>query len=143
MPLADHLALARTVAGHTGPLVSASTGWLVERSAELEWTDVAPLWLDDSDWYGASARDTSRARAAGLLTSPLQQTLTDALIWELSRPQPGPSALPEGECVRLGAGLVEGDLERSLADPVMLTYELIQAAVPNHAGSVLVDVESC
>ena len=30
---------------------------------------------DDSDWYGASARDTSRARAAGLLTRPPQQTL--------------------------------------------------------------------
>ena len=53
------------------------------------------------------------------------------------------SALPEGECVRLGAGLVEGDLERSLADPVMLAYKLIQAAVPNHAVSVLVDVDTC
>ena len=52
------------------------------------------------------------------------------------------SALPEGECVRLGAGLVEGDLERSLADPVMLAYKLIQAAVPNHAVSVLVDVDT-
>jgi hypothetical protein len=38
---------------------------------------------------------------------------------------------------------VEGDLERSLADPVMLAYELIQAAVPKHAVSVLVDVDTC
>jgi hypothetical protein len=51
--------------------------------------------------------------------------------------------LPEGECVRLGAGLVEGDLERSLADSVMLSYELIQAAGPEHAVSVLVDVDTC
>jgi hypothetical protein len=53
------------------------------------------------------------------------------------------SGLPEGECVRLGAGLVEGDLERSFADSVMLAYELIQAAVPEHAVSVLVDVDTC
>jgi nucleoside-diphosphate-sugar epimerase len=106
MPLAEHLALARAVAGHTGPLVSASTEWLVEHGVQ-NWSGATslPLWLDDSDWYGASARDTSRARAAGLLTRPLQQTLTDTLIWELSRPQPGPH----------GAGLTDEE-ERNLLD---------------------------
>jgi hypothetical protein len=48
--------------------------------------------------------------------------------------------LAERERVRLGAGLVEADLERSLADPVVLARELVQAAVAEHAGSVLVDV---
>ena len=60
---------------------------------------------DDSDWYGASARDTSRARAAGLLTRPPQQTLADTLIWELSRAQPGPH----------GAGLTDEE-EQNLLD---------------------------
>ena len=106
MPLADHLALARTVAGHTGPLVSASTGWLVEHGVQ-NWSGPTslPLWLDDSEWYGASARDTSRARAAGLLNRPLQQTLADTLTWELSRPQPGPH----------GAGLTDEE-EQNLLD---------------------------
>jgi hypothetical protein len=37
----------------------------------------------------------------------------------------GGERLPEGECVRLGAGLVECDLERPLAGPIMLTHELV------------------
>jgi nucleoside-diphosphate-sugar epimerase len=106
MPLADHLTLARTVAGHTGPLVSASTEWLLEHGVQ-NWSGPTslPLWLDDSDWYGVSALDTSRARAAGLLTRPPQQTLADTLIWELSRAQPGPH----------GAGLTDEE-ERNLLD---------------------------
>src|SRR5215471_5119328 len=79
-------------------------------------------------------RYSSRAKAVRLTTPgryPLASPCLEA------------SALPEGECVRLGAGLVEGDLERSLADPVMLAYKLIQAAVPDHAVSVLVDVDTC
>ncbi len=51
------------------------------------------------------ARDTSRARAAGLVTRPLDETLTDTLAWELARPEPGPH----------GAGLTDKE-ERSLLD---------------------------
>src|SRR5215470_18463678 len=85
-------------------------------------------------WASARPRYSSRAKAVRLTTPgryPLASPCLEA------------SALPEGECVRLGAGLVEGDLERSLADPVMLAYKLIQAAVPDHAVSVLVDVDTC
>jgi hypothetical protein len=49
---------------------------------------------------------------------------------------------PEREHVRLGAGLEEGDLQRPLPDRIRLAYELIQAAVPKHAVSVLVDVHA-
>jgi hypothetical protein len=38
---------------------------------------------------------------------------------------------------------MEGELKRSLADPVVLACELVQAAVAEHAGSVLVDVAAC
>ena len=79
-------------------------------------------------------RYSSRAKAVRL-TIPRR--------YPLASPCLEASALPEGECVRLGAGLVEGDLERSLADPVTLAYKLIQAAVPNHAVSVLVDADTC
>jgi mannose-6-phosphate isomerase-like protein (cupin superfamily) len=48
--------------------------------------------------------------------------------------------LPEGERVRLGAGVEERDLQRPLADRVVLAYELVKAAVPEHAVPVLVDV---
>ena len=45
-----------------------------------------PLWLPDPGWRGFNARDGSRARAAGLRTRPLAQTLADTLAWEQSRP---------------------------------------------------------
>ena len=38
-------------------------------------------------------------------------------------------ALPERERVRLGAGLEEGDLQRSITDSVVLAHELVHAAV--------------
>jgi inositol transporter-like SP family MFS transporter len=51
-----------------------------------------------------------------------------------------PSRLAERERVSLGAGLEECDLQRALANPVTLAHELIQAAVPEQAVPVLVDV---
>ena len=108
MPLAQHLAVARLVAGHTGPLVSASLAWLLERGVQ-SWSGPKslPLWIDDIDWYGMNARDTSRARGAGLVARPLTETLTDTLEWELSRPDPGPH----------GAGLTNEE-ERSLLNAI-------------------------
>ena len=53
-----------------------------------------------------------------------------------------PSRLPERERVRLGAGLEERDLQRPLADRVVLAHELVQAAVLEQAVSVLVDVHA-
>jgi hypothetical protein len=49
--------------------------------------------------------------------------------------------LPAREHVRLGAGLEERDLQRPLADRV-LAHELVQAAVPEQAVPVLVDVHA-
>ena len=50
--------------------------------------------------------------------------------------------LSEGEHVRLGARLEEHDLQRPLADRVMLAHEMVQAAVPEQAVAVLVDVHT-
>lgn len=97
LPLARHLAEARAVAEHTGPLVKAARDWLLAHGVQ-NWNGPRslPLWLDDPHWYGMNARDTTRARAAGLVTRPLEQTLTNTLAWELARTEPGPQvpALP-------------------------------------------------
>ena len=66
-----------------------------------------PLWIDDVDWHGMNARDTHRARAAGLVARPLDETLTDTLAWELSHPHPGPH----------GAGLTD-EQERGLLSTI-------------------------
>jgi hypothetical protein len=49
-----------------------------------------------------------------------------------------PAYLAERERVRLGAGLEERDLQRPLTDPVVLVYELVEAALPKQAVPVLV-----
>lgn len=57
-----------------------------------------PLWIDDPDWRGFATLDTSRARAAGLTTRPLAQTLRDALAYEESRTPDNPRrAGPRGD----------------------------------------------
>ena len=50
--------------------------------------------------------------------------------------------LPEREGVRLGAGLGEGQLQRALADGVVLAHELVHAGVPELPVAVLVDVDA-
>jgi hypothetical protein len=111
LPMTEHLAAARAVAEHAGPLVEAPGAWLVEQGVQ-NWSGPRslPLWLDDPHWYGMNARDTTRARAAGLVTRPLDQTLTDTLAWELARPEPGPH----------GAGLIDEE-ERDLFDALAST----------------------
>ena len=113
LPMADHPTAARAVTGHTGPLVTAPEGWLLKRGVE-NWSGPRslPLWLDDRDWYGMNARNSTRARAAGLVTRPLEQTLADTLAWELARPEPGPH----------GAGLTDEE-ERDLLDALASTVQ--------------------
>ena len=85
-PLAQHLAVARAVAGHTGPLVPVTNEWLVAHEVQ-EWAGPRslPLWLHTPGWQGFAARSTDAAVAAGLVCRPLRQTLSDLLAWERSR----------------------------------------------------------
>ncbi len=102
--LPDHLDLARDVAGHTGRVVRAGQQWLSEQGVQPWMGERSlPLWLDDSEWLGFNALDSSRARHVGLVTRPLRETLVDTLAWELTRDAAGPRR----------AGLSDDD-ERSL-----------------------------
>ena len=105
LPLPDHLGLAREDAGHTGPLVPVTADWLLAHGVEPWMGDRSlPLWLPLPDYAGFGTRDSSAARAAGLSTRPLAQTLADTLAWELTDPQR-----------RRGAGLSDED-ERALIE---------------------------
>jgi nucleoside-diphosphate-sugar epimerase len=86
IPLSGHLAIAREVAGHTGPVVPAGQDWLVAHGV-APWMGERslPLWLPLPEYAGFSSRDGSAARSAGLVPRPLAETLTDTLAWELTR----------------------------------------------------------
>lgn len=81
----DHIAAARTAAGHQGPVVSADTQWLHAHGVG-EWAGPKslPLWLSDPGWQGMNARSNERAKAAGLKLRPLEETLSATLKWEES-----------------------------------------------------------
>lgn len=83
--LADHLQVARQVAGHTGPVISVDEQWLTAHGVEPWMGERSlPLWLNDPEWLGFNARDTQAAQSAGLVTRPLAETLADTLAWELT-----------------------------------------------------------
>lgn len=110
VPLSEHLRMAREVAGHTGPVRAADPDWLAEQGVE-EWMGPRslPLWIHDPAMLGFGDVDASAARAAGLSTRPLTETLRSALDYEQSRP----AGIPRG------AGLTdqeERDLLALLAD---------------------------
>lgn len=84
MPLPDHLAAAREVAGHTGETVLVSQEWLAEQGVE-PWSgeESLPIWLPLPEYAGFSSRSVAAAAAAGLETRPLSETLADVLRWEM------------------------------------------------------------
>ena len=60
-----------------------------------------PLWIDDPSWRYFSTLDTTRARARGLDTRPLEQTLTAALNYEQERSEPRHTGLTNDDEHRL------------------------------------------
>lgn len=56
-----------------------------------------PLWIDDPDWRGFATMNTDRARAAGLVTRALDDTLRDTLAYENQRTQPRQAGLTDDE----------------------------------------------
>ena len=74
----------------------------VERLRELgigHWMGPAslPLWIDDPGWRGFATLDTRRARAEGLVTRPLEDTLADTLAWEETRTETRRCGLTDDE----------------------------------------------
>lgn len=96
--LAEVGRLAREVAGaeasprHVTAEELSRTGvnaWMGDRSL--------PLWIDDPSWRWFSTLDTTAARAAGLVTRPMEQTLAAALAFEEERTGPRATGLTDAE----------------------------------------------
>jgi nucleoside-diphosphate-sugar epimerase len=65
IPLPAHLALAREVVGHTGPVVAAGPDWLIAHGVQPWMGERSlPLWLPMPEYAGFSSRDGGAAKAA-------------------------------------------------------------------------------
>lgn len=64
-----------------------------------------PLWIDDPQLRHFASMDTARARAAGLRTRPIAESLADALAYEQSRDLPRPAGLTDREEQEIRAAL--------------------------------------
>lgn len=99
LPMADLLAACRAATGSDQEIVWIPTADLLAAGVD-PWMGV-PLWIGDPTWRAANLVDASRARAAGLTTRPLPQTVTDVLAWDTARGGPSSEPLSPAEERRL------------------------------------------
>lgn len=79
----DWLERSRSIGGHRGEVVAASTHWLVEQGvAEWSGPESLPLWIADTEWHAFLDRSNAAAKAVGLRLRPLDDLLEDVLTWE-------------------------------------------------------------
>jgi 2'-hydroxyisoflavone reductase len=103
--LAEHLAIARQVAGGAAVPVPVDDAWLEAHEVQ-PWSGPRslPLWLP-SEAAGLNSNSTARAESLGLRRRPLAETLADTLAWREAHPE-----------VPLGAGLSDAEELALLAE---------------------------
>jgi 2'-hydroxyisoflavone reductase len=89
-PFGEVLSVCQSVTGSEASLVWASTDDLI--AAGVDPGMGVPLWIGEPEWKAANLVDGSLARAAGLTTRPLAETVADVLAWDAARG--GPSVEP-------------------------------------------------
>ncbi|SNQ46698.1 Nucleoside-diphosphate-sugar epimerase [Frankia canadensis] len=100
LPMGELLDICRTTAGSNARVVWRSTADLLAAGVE-PWMGV-PLWIGDPAWRAANLVDGHRARAHGLTTRPVAQTVIDVAAWDAARgPRGTREPLPAADEKRL------------------------------------------
>lgn len=108
--LAELLAAARRGAGPDAPPERRVPAGVLAAEGVSAWMGPKslPLWIDDQEMRFFGTMDTSRARAAGLRTRPLEETFASALAYEEARDKPRQAGLTDEEELALRAVLDRG-----------------------------------
>jgi 2'-hydroxyisoflavone reductase len=89
------LRTCREVVGDGAPTLRPVPEDVLERAGVSAWMGARslPLWITDPDWRYFATLDTTRARARGLHTRPLAETMARTLEYELARAEPRQAGL--------------------------------------------------
>ena len=101
------LRAAREVVGAQAPTIRRVLLDLLEREGVANWMGPRslPLWIADPAWRNFGSMDTRAARAHGLTTRPLVDTLRGALATEEERVDARPAGLTDEEEIALRAAV--------------------------------------
>jgi len=86
VPFAEWVELARSTAGHQGPVIAAPAQWLLDHGVkQYMGPESLPMWIIDSSHAGWSARSGAAAGYAGLTHRPRAKVQQDILEWETTQ----------------------------------------------------------